>query len=194
MWGKKKKTAQELEIERNERIEKSCHNLQVQAAHAKKLKEKYAQEYAKAKANRCVQEENLAKEAWKKAATTEKRINGMLIRTEIARCNKELASISADFMQCIADISEDIIVSDKKTNVKKTKNLLLKGAYRQKQQAEKIDEMLDACDTTSFSASAEGIDPIVDAELDAQLEAEASVYLTGRGSLQDNRSRGANKI
>ncbi len=185
--GKKtKKTKEELDLERQERIEKTHMRLQAQVMRVKTLKQGYAREGAMAKAMNRPQELAKAKQALACTIALENQMNGMLINLELAVSNRDLANISAEFMQIMAEISMDIIVDGERTNLKKTKNLLLKGAYRQKQQSEKIDQMLDACSLTSLPQGAGNVDMELNAEIDSLIDGVGK--MGGFGKLDSNLS------
>ena len=99
---------------------------------------------------------------------------------ELAVESRDLASTSQSFMESIGDLSKEIQVSNKKTNVKKTRKQYLKALYASKLQTNKIDEFLSLGDYDSVLSFDDNKGMEFDDEINSMIEdAEANVNFQG---------------
>ncbi|MCD8205616.1 MAG: hypothetical protein LUD29_03275 [Clostridia bacterium] len=144
--AKNKKSPLELEEERSARIQITLDNMNKQLIKLDKIKKTYASKAAEAEAKGLETQKQQARSLLKKTLQQEKQINGMVMSIELAVQTKELTSISEAFLQCMDDISADLSTSTGKVNVKKVQNQFMRAGYAQKQQEEKLNQMLDTGD------------------------------------------------
>lgn len=143
MKKKEKKTEQQIQAEREERISAASDKMQTQLLKIEKMKQTYVRKAAEADQKGLTQQKQTAVNLLRKCMTLEKQVNGMIMSMELAVQAKELSSLTSTFMQCMCDISDDITVDNKNTDLKKTQNKFMHAMFAQKQQEEKLNEMLD---------------------------------------------------
>ena len=150
MFGKKqKKSPEELAKEREERLASTADKLRAQMITMDAQKNKLFKTMLDARRQGLKPQEEQARGLMRRCLATQKQVSGMLMTLELAVQSRDIAVLGRQFMECIGAISEDITVSEEKTNVKKTQQKYLKAMYSSGKQAEKIDEFIAMGDYAS---------------------------------------------
>ncbi|MCD8201455.1 MAG: hypothetical protein LUD47_05260 [Clostridia bacterium] len=185
--AKNKKSPQELEEERSARLQTTLDNMNTQLIKLDKIKKTYASKAAEAEARGLETQKQQARSLLKKTMQQEKQIYGMVMSIELAVQTKELSSISEAFLQCMDDISADLSTNTGKVNVKKVQNQFMKAGYAQKQQEERLNQMLDTGDYALLGEMGADEATEFDDDVDAMIRDAAKAVPGGITGTNKNR-------
>ena len=186
-WRKKKdvKSAEQIEQERKERIERVSNQIRTQLISMNKKKDALVSQVIEAKRRGLSAQEKQARELLSRCLASIKRIDGMLMTIELAVQSRDLAKLNCEFVQCIGDLADDISVSAGKTESRKAAGKYMKALYNANRQLEQIDQLLEAGD---YAAT------ISDVGQDAQYDEEIDVLLSEAEAGQSIATRNTKKI
>ena len=178
MFGKKKKAAQpQMTLE--ERLEQTEKQLKTQLLKIQKQKNETLAGLVEARRQGLTSHENRARALLRRYLAAEKQINGMLLSMRLTVQERDIASLTKSFIECIGDVSRELTGSVAKTDTKKAEKEYMRAMYAAQQQEENLDRMLEAGDYTMTEAADSGRYAEFDGEIDALVSrAEA---LTGGG-------------
>ncbi len=177
---KKKISNEELTEIREKKYRETSYKLKNIIAHMDDKKDDLLSKVIEARRKGLAKQEKDARSLLKKCLATKKQVEGMLMTLELAVESRDLASTSQSFMESIGDLSKEIQVSNKKTNVKKTRKQYLKALYASKLQTNKIDEFLSLGDYDSVLSFDDNKGMEFDDEINSMIEdAEANVNFQG---------------
>ncbi len=176
---KNTKSPEETAAERAARLEATQKNLRIQLLKLETLKKNYVQKAAEAQSKGLNSQVDVAKNMLRKTMKTEKQISGMLMSIELGLQAKELVSITQSFVQCMNDISADIITDADATEFKKSKDILMKAAYKQKKQEEMLDQMLDSGNYSLLGTTDAETESEFDSEIDSLINSASSTTRFG---------------
>ncbi len=165
-----KKSPEVLAAERQARLNETQKRLRVQLLKLEGLKKTYAQKVVEAQNQGMTSQAETAKNMLRKAVKTEKQISGMLMSMELALQTKELVAITQGFVECMNDISADIITDADSTAFKQSKEKLMKAAYKQQKQSEMLDEMLETGNYAMLGETDADATHEFDAEIDMLIQ------------------------
>lgn len=141
---KEVKSKEQLEKEREERIESTMDGIQRKIIALNNKKETYAARVAEAKRKGFQTQEAQARKILGNCLATIQRMEKMLMTIELALSTRDLAQINTDFVRSLEDVSDDIIRSSRGLDTKKAKGKYTKALYYSEQQMTKMDDLLDA--------------------------------------------------
>lgn len=171
MFGKKqKKSAAEIEREREERITVTAEKLKVQILSMENKKDELVSKVVEAKQKGLSAQEQQARGLLRKCMASQKQASGMLMTLELAVQSRDLASLNRQFLECIGSLSEDMQTSAKKSNAKKTEKQYLKAMYVSQKQSAELDKMLDIGDYAAVASVGADKFAEFDTEIDSLVE------------------------
>jgi len=152
MSKKIKKSSEELEREREARINTVADKLKVQMLTMEQKKDILLGKVVEARQKGLKSQEEQARGLLRKCLATHKQASGMLMTLELAVQSRDLAILNNQFLECIGTLSEDIQFAAGKSNAKKASKKYLKALYVSKKQSDELNEMLEAGDYATVAA------------------------------------------
>ncbi len=151
-FKKNKKTAAEVEAEREKRINDTADKLKVQILTMENKKAVLLNKVIEARQKGLAPQEEQARSLLRKCMASQKQASGMLMTLELAVQSRDLAELNRQFLDCIGVLSEDISVSAKKSNAKKAEKKYLEAMYASKRQSEELDKMIEMGDYAAVAS------------------------------------------
>mgnify|MGYP001098015515 CR=1 FL=1 len=145
MFGKKKKQ-ETPQVPLEERLEQMEKKLTMRLLTLQKQKKETLAEILNARRYGLSAHEERARALLRMKFASEQQINGMLVSMRLTVQERDFASLTQDFVECIEEVSRDLTQSVVKTNVKKAEKEYMRAMYSSLQQAEKLDRMLEVGD------------------------------------------------
>lgn len=171
MFKKKvKKSTEELKAERDAKMKRVSEEMRGQLLALQKQKNMALNMLMEARAKNLPEQERQARGALRQCIATEKRTEGMLMSLELAVLSSNLAELNHNFMEAIGELSDVVVDSQKKTDVKKVEEKYMKSLYAKKKQEESIDEMLEVGKYAEVASMGEDRYTEYDGEIDSLLE------------------------
>ena len=167
---KKKMTEAEAARAREERIAAVAKNLKMQIIAMDNKKNELFQKVLEAHQKGLKAQEEQARGLMRKCMASQRQASGMLMTLELAVQSRDLAELNRQFLECIGTLSQDMTVSAKKTNVKKTEKQYLKAMYAAGQQTKDIDRMLELGQYSTIASADQESFTEFDAEIDGMLD------------------------
>lgn len=177
---KQKKSKEELEREREARVNATADKLRVQILTIEGKKESLLKKVIEARQKGLKSQEEQARGLLRRCMATQKQANGMLMTLELAMQSRDLAVLNQQFLECIGTLSQDIEVSAAKSDAKRTEKKYLRAMYASSKQSEELDRMLEVGDYASMAAMDGDKFGEFDSDIDS-LIAEAEFGGTGTG-------------
>jgi len=178
---KVKKTAEELKAERAERMNKASEEMRRQILVVQKKKNMALGKVLEARQKGLAEQEKQARGILRQYVATEKRTEGMLMTLELAVMSSDLSELNHKFLSCIGELSDVVVESQRKTDVKKTEDKYLKALYASEQQKEDVDRMLEIGKYAEVASMGESKYTEYDNEIDSLIEdAERGASRGGR--------------
>ena len=173
----KKKNKAEVEAEREKRINETADKLKVQILTMENKKTVLLDKVLEARNKGLEQQEQQARSLLRKCMAGQKQANAMLMTLELAIQSRDLADLNRQFLDCLGALSDQINVSAKKSNAKKTEKKYLRSVYANKKQMDELDKMLEVGDYASVASVDQDKFEEFNGEIDALVEqAESSHY------------------
>ena len=186
MFSKKqKKSPEELQSEREERIAATANSLRAQLITMESQKKTLLNKVVEARKLGLKPQEEQARGILRRCMAISKQAQGMLMTLELAVQSRDLATLNRQFMECIGVLSDDITQSSAKTDVKKTKEKYIKAMYNSDKQSKQIDEMLEIGDY----AAAVNIGGEQYGEFDSEIDNMVSMLEGGESQRTGNKIR-----
>ena len=182
---KEKKTKEQLEQEREARLDGAEKKLRLGIMSLEKSKGEFFNGMLEARRKGLKTQEQQYRATLSKCMAQLKMQEGALMTLRLARQSRDLVAAQREFVDCLGIISKDIDVNQKKTNVKKAENQYLKAKFAVSKQSEDIDNLLEL-DRYSEVADAEtGKYSEFDSEIDSMIK-DATM---GTDFVNQNRDR-----
>ena len=145
MFGKKKKqVAPQMTLE--ERLEQTEKKLTLQLLKLQKQKNETLAGLLDARRHGLSMQEERARALLRRNFAAEQQINSMLLSMRLTVQERDLASLTKNFVECIGDVSRELTQSVSKTDAKKAEKEYLRAMYASQRQEEKLDRMLEVGD------------------------------------------------
>ena len=175
---KPKLTEEEIQAQRQEKIEKVLNNFSVQLRKLDKHKQFLVGKVVEAKQRGLKPEEQKARNMLGKVLDQIHRTYSMQLQLELFLQDRDLSNLQDAFKGAIADISEDIDSNSNKNSAKKTKKKYLKSIYQLNKQDKEIDDVLETADAAMNTiATTSGQTEKYNDEIDSLVsEEELKVY------------------
>ncbi|MCR4660939.1 MAG: hypothetical protein K5765_02930 [Clostridia bacterium] len=167
---KEKKSPEELEKEREARLDAAEKKLQIGIMKLEKTKDTFFNGMMLARQKGLKVQEQQYRANLSKCMAQIKMQEGSLMTLQLARQSKELVEAQKDFVDCLGMISKDIEVNQKKTNIKKVEDEYLKAKFAVQKQSEGIDELLELDKYSDIASQDIGKFSEFDAEIDAMID------------------------
>lgn len=183
MFGKKKKQAMpQMTLE--ERLEQTEKKLTMQLLKLQKQKNEALAGLLDARRHGLSVQEERARALLRRNFAAEQQINGMLLSMKLTVQERDLASLTKNFVECIGDVSRELTQSVSKTDAKKAEKDYLRAMYASQQQEEKLDRMLEVGEFSRFEEAESGKYSEFDSKIDELIgRAEALAGSTPRGTI-----------
>ena len=139
---KPKKTAEELKREREAKIVSTAENLRLQVLAIGKKSELAVRKVKEAQMKGLPEQEKQARNQARQFLASKKRAEGMLMSLELAVQARDLSELNANFLSCLGDLSDCVVMDSNSVNTKKIEEKYMKSLYAQQKQTQQVDEML----------------------------------------------------
>ncbi len=178
---KEKKTKEQLELEREQRLDNAEKRLRLGIASLEKSKVEFFNGMVEARNKNLRTQEQQYRATLGKCMAQIKMQTGTLMTLRLARQSRDLVKAQREFVECLGLISEDIVGDQKKTNVKKAENQYLKAKYAVDKQSENIDSLLDLDRYSDIADAESGKYSEFDSEIDDMLkDADMGITIDSR--------------
>lgn len=169
MFGKKKK--QEMpQLSLEEKLEQTEKKLTMELLKLQKHKKETLIGLLDARRHGLVAHEERARALLRRDFAAEQQINGMLLSMKLTVQERDLASLTKNFIECIGDVSRELTKSVAKTDAEKAEKEYLRAMYASQQQEEKLDRMLEVTDFSRFEEGDSGKYAEFDSKIDELIE------------------------
>ncbi len=168
------KSNEELQRERDERVNKTADALKAQLIGLETKRELLLSKVVEAKQKGLGGQVEQAKGLLKRCMAAQKQANGMLMTLELAIQSRDLSELNRQFLESIGTLSQDIMVSARKSNTKRAEKQYLKALYASYKQVQQLDKMLEIGDYASAASMVGDGYNEFDAEIDDLIEKAVS--------------------
>lgn len=183
MFGKKKKQAAP-QIPLEEKLEQTEKKLTMQLLKLQKQKNETLAGLLDARRHGLSAQEERARALLRRYFAAEQQINGMLLSMKLTVQERDLASLTKNFVECIGDVSRELTRSVSKTDSKTAEREYLRAMYASRRQEEKLDRMLEVGDFSRLEEADGGKYSEFDSQIDELIvRAETLAGSTPRGTV-----------
>lgn len=167
---KEKKTKEQIEQEREARLDGAEKKLRHSIMSLEKSKTDFFNGMMEARSKGLKSQEQQYRATLSRCMAQLKMQEGALMELRLGRQSRDLVRAQREFVDCLDIIANDISTDTKKTNIKKGKKQMLRARFAVNQQMEKIDEALETGQYSDIADMESGKYSEFDSEIDSMIK------------------------
>ena len=170
MFGKKKAKKAEPQLSLEERLAATEQRMRAQLLKVQKAKNEALASFLEARRHGMTAQEWRASALLKRQLAAERQINGMLLSMRLTVQERDLATLTRSFIECMGDVSRELTGAVAKTDAKKAEKDYLRAMYAARRQEENLDNMLAVGDYAAMETGESAAYSEFDSEIDALVQ------------------------
>lgn len=167
---KEKKTREQIAAERQQKLNDTLNNFQIQLVKLGKQKSYLLAKLSEAKRNGLKAQEQQARGLLRNCLAHEKRVLGMQMQLDLAVQSRDLSNLQQSFLECVGTMADEIDGNVTKSTIKKSKKKYVKSLFNLNKQNERMDDFLQEGDYAMAISSNADDSTEFDEEIDGMLE------------------------